>query len=230
MPSIISKYGIYKIQSSIPPFRLYIGSTKDLKRRKRDHFNRLLLNISGHPLIQSHYNEFGKGSLFFEVLEYVENVSQLLDREQFWIDSFDFDLLFNVCPNSSSSKGRTYSDQHKKRLSEIHKKKIISPETREKMRVGRIGLKRNPLSLETKEKMSKARKGIKPATLTCPHCGKIGDPGNSKKNHFDNCKFNPNYVNRKVKQIIICPHCKKEGSGIGAMAQHHFNNCKHKTL
>lgn len=47
------------------------------------------------------------------------------------------------------------------------------------------GLKR---SEETRNRMSAASKGKKMATVTCPHCNKIGGRGNMMRYHFDFCK------------------------------------------
>jgi len=69
------------------------------------------------------------------------------------------------------------------------------------------GIKVGPMSDEQKKKISDGKKleyknkvhhskgvpswnkGIKMPTITCPHCKKVGDKGNMKRWHFDNCKY-----------------------------------------
>jgi hypothetical protein len=58
------------------------------------------------------------------------------------------------------------------------------------------GIKR---SEETKAKMrlaAKNRKTTKP-TVQCPHCDLIGQQGNMKRYHFDNCKHHPDAIQNK---------------------------------
>jgi hypothetical protein len=39
------------------------------------------------------------------------------------------------------------------------------------------------------DKLNKSIAAKKLEKLECPHCSKLSDPGNSKKWHFDNCKY-----------------------------------------
>lgn len=79
-----SRMGIYKI-TNIVSSNFYIGSTKNLKKRFKNHY---------YDLKNRHYNwkmhkekvDYGFDSFVFEILEFVNNVSDLLDREQFYID------------------------------------------------------------------------------------------------------------------------------------------------
>ena len=44
------------------------------------------------------------------------------------------------------------------------------------------------VSEESKKKMSEARKGKPKPKVTCPHCGLTGGNSQMKRYHFDNCK------------------------------------------
>lgn len=61
---------------------------------------------------------------------------------------------------------------------------------------------------------------------TCPHCGTEGQKFGMVRYHFDNCKQNPNYI-QKPKKEYVCPHCNKIGHS-QAMFYWHFDNCKFK--
>ena len=217
--------GVYVIKT-LSGF-MYIGSSENIKRRFGQHISCLKKGVNHNSPLQAYYNEFGKDSLTFEVLEYVEDVSQLLDREQFWIDSFDFDLLFNRCPNSKSAlgakrskearenmsashrgkQGRPHTEETKRKLSIKHKGKTHSIETNEKLRNINLG---KTHSEEYKLKLSLKTRGIKKPPRTEEHSRKISEAKKGIK-----------------KNKVICPHCGKEG-GEPIMKRYHFDRCKLK--
>ncbi len=61
-------------------------------------------------------------------------------------------------------------------------------------------------------------------TKKCEFCEIEVTAGNFQRWHGENCKFNTN----NKRKIMICPHCKKEGSN--NMRRYHFDNCKMKDL
>jgi len=73
--------------------------------------------------------------------------------------------------------------------SEITKQRMRKPKSKEhceNIRLARLG---TSLTQETKDKISaKAIGRILPKT-ECPHCQRMLDPGNYKKNHGDKCKM-----------------------------------------
>lgn len=89
---------------------------------------------------------------------------------------------------------------YKKHMSSAHKGKPSgvkgrkhTPETLERMRRIKLGKK---ASEATKQKMSLALRGRKSATLSCPHCDKVGGIGAMRRWHMDNCSF---------KEVTTCP-------------------------
>jgi hypothetical protein len=75
---------------------------------------------------------------------------------------------------------------HKSIISDTHKGKVLSDETKQKLRKHNLG---KTWSEERKAKYSKTRKG---GTLTrqhyvCTVCGKTGKGPNMKRYHFENC-------------------------------------------
>lgn len=98
-------------------------------------------------------------------------------------------------------RGRTHSEETKKRMSEAHKGKTFSEKTRKKLSEANKGKPRTesqlealrrhnakPRSAESNAKRSAATKGIPQATATCPHCGLTGSKGNIARWHGINCK------------------------------------------
>ena len=61
------KTGIYKIINQING-KFYIGSSKDLSRRKKDHFRLLKKGINHSILLQRAVNKYGLDNFIFEVI------------------------------------------------------------------------------------------------------------------------------------------------------------------
>lgn len=83
----MQKYYIYKIQCTANN-RIYIGQTKNLNRRKREHFGDLRRNQHHSILLQRAFNKYGEESFIHSVIEECtkENVDE---REVYWIDYYD---------------------------------------------------------------------------------------------------------------------------------------------
>lgn len=74
-------------------------------------------------------------------------------------------------------------------------------------------------------------------TISCPHCGKIGDNPGMYSNHIPYCENNPNRRERNKPKpykketkprnvkIVECPHCGTEGRE-NIMKGRHFDYCK----
>jgi hypothetical protein len=109
---------------------------------------------------------------------------------------------------------------------------------------GKNGKPTGPCSDERKNNIKKTR--LQTKKIECQFCGKECDPGNHKRFHGGNCKFNP-YINQQVikerKEIAIksyltqvknnnfnnvkppkgdfkCPYCDKKSNNKGAMNNH----------
>lgn len=86
----------------------YIGSTVvSFKDRITHHRNRLRVNGHKNTYLQRSWNKYGEDSFEFRILEIVNDSNLVLEREQFWIDSFDFDSLYNI--NSLATGGSQFS-------------------------------------------------------------------------------------------------------------------------
>lgn len=78
------KSGIYKIVNLINN-KIYIGSSKNLQHRKRQHFSDLRLNKHRNEHLQRSYNKHGLENFSFTVVEYC-NIDILLEREKYYIE------------------------------------------------------------------------------------------------------------------------------------------------
>lgn len=144
------KSGIYKL---IINGCLYVGSAVNITKRLISHVNHLKRGTHCNIHLQRAFNKYK--SIDFEVIELVENVSDLISREQYYID-----LLYpryNIAPKAGSMLGFKHSKESRKKISTIQKGKKMSDESRARMSVARLGKK---LSLEHRHRISKSKKGV----------------------------------------------------------------------
>lgn len=77
--------GIYRIKN-VENGHSYIGSAKNIAGRWRSHLNTLRTRKKSPPKLQKAWDKYGEAAFVFEVVELCA-VSDLLTREQFYIDS-----------------------------------------------------------------------------------------------------------------------------------------------
>lgn len=88
--------GVYSILNKVNG-KQYIGSTRvSFKDRFRHHVNVLRTNSHKNIYIQRDWNLYKEDCFEFIILEIIENDSDVLLREQFWMESFDFKTLYNI--------------------------------------------------------------------------------------------------------------------------------------
>lgn len=107
--------GIYKI-TCITTNKVYIGSSSNLSRRKKEHFGLLNKGTHGNVYLQSAWNKYGEGLFTFLNIETGIERAKLQERERYWIDyyhslesSFGYNLSYpcdglGVISHSESTK------------------------------------------------------------------------------------------------------------------------------
>lgn len=65
----------------------YVGSSVQTKRRWISHKTQLRRQVHGNPHLQSAWNKYGESAFVFSILEEVQNESDLVMREQYWMDA-----------------------------------------------------------------------------------------------------------------------------------------------
>lgn len=156
------KVGIYKITNLVNN-HIYIGSTVNLYRRKNEHLKELRHNKHYNKHLQNAFNKYGEDNFQFTILEFVFELNNLINREQYWIDYYksnDKNIGYNIREKAENNVNLTTSDETKRRISQINKGKIVSEETKRKLSEINKGKKRKyPVSQETRDKLSNANKG-----------------------------------------------------------------------
>ena len=91
--------GIYMITCTSNN-RCYIGSSIELDRRIYHHKSCLRCNTHKNKHLQNAYNKYGINAFEYEIVAYC-NEDILLELEQFVINCYDFNKLFNINPHAS---------------------------------------------------------------------------------------------------------------------------------
>jgi group I intron endonuclease len=114
--------GVYSITNTINN-KIYVGSTIDLNSRYRTHFYMLSIQRHGNTHLQRAYDLYGFEAFKFEILELVSEDSDLLNREQFYLDFYRKEIKYNILATAGSNLGVEFSEEHKTKLSESNRVK-----------------------------------------------------------------------------------------------------------
>lgn len=85
---------IYKITNTVDN-KCYIGSAKNIVYRWRRHKQLLRKNMYHSILLQRAWNKHKSDSFKFNIIENVEDVKQLVPKEQYYLDLLHPD--YNIC-------------------------------------------------------------------------------------------------------------------------------------
>ena len=160
--------GIYRIRNQVNG-KCYIGSTKNLQKRRRGHFGALRRGKHHNIFLQRAFNKYRKIAFVFEILEQVD-AENLIGREQHYLDTLSPE--YNISPTagtclgchpspetrqkmSKAHKGKPVTEEHRRKLSEALKGRRHSEEHRRKNSEAHVG---HSVSTETRRKMSEAHK------------------------------------------------------------------------
>ena len=223
--------GIYKL-TNLSNERFYVGSAINLSVRKKQHFWHLKSNRHPNKFLQHDFNKCGEQFFVFEILEYVQTLTDLTDIEQRYLNEcFDnTQTCYNICPVAYSRLGTTHSNEAKKKMSNawsVERKKKLIKQSRE-LGLYSMAKEKNPFygkrhSEEAKRKISKAQKGRK---LSEAHKAKI------QKTFFIKYGGAPNKGKRKTaiekyKGMLAQKHRKRiVAINIDTGETEHFNSIR----
>lgn len=188
--------GIYAIRH-LATDRLYIGSAVSFSRRWSRHRHELRKNNHHSPALQAAYNKYGEAAFGYEIVEYVDDRTQLIAREQIWLDFFR--PYYNVQTIAKSALGQKRTDAARAKMSAVQTGKIQSEET--KLKRG-AALKGHIVTEETRAKISAAHTGRKHTAETR---AKISEVQRGRKQ-------DPAFVARRVAAIRATYEAKKEAA------------------
>lgn len=150
--------GIYKITTRTNN-KVYIGSSTNIKQRWYSHLNKLRKNIHPNKHLLNAYNLYGEKDLEFSIIEIIQDLKILIEREQYYLDiylSYDRNIGYNIRTKAETNIGHVVSEEtrQKQRISSSGKKH--SEETKIKISLANKGKK---VSEESKKKISESKKG-----------------------------------------------------------------------
>ena len=156
--------GIYLIKNKVNG-KCYVGQTsRTFETRFNEHFrdlkNNKHLNSNGKPdKLQRAWNKYGEDNFTFDILEIVEDINLLNEKEKYWVDYYDsYYNGYNQTEGGEGTIGYKHTEETKKKISES-----VLGEKNPMYGKNHSGEK-NPMygknhSEETKEKISNTLKG-----------------------------------------------------------------------
>lgn len=169
--------GIYVIQNIVNN-KIYIGSSVNMHKRRISHYNCLRRGVHNNVKLQNAFNKYGESNFTFSVIECIKDKSNLIEREQVWLDFFKPE--YNICPSAN--------------------KLIVSEETKLRLSLSHIG---NKHTEESKKKIGAASKGNKyraGVKLSEEHKKAISNAVIGKRGRKG--KDNPLYGKKRPKEVI----------------------------
>jgi GIY-YIG catalytic domain/NUMOD3 motif len=114
------KIGVYSITNLVNGKR-YIGSSTNIKGRFCTHKKQLNKGIHHNPKLQAAWNKHGEESFRFDIVDYCEDVEELIVWEQQWIDSLK--PFYNVRLQAHTNYGLKRSPEICKKIGDAQRGK-----------------------------------------------------------------------------------------------------------
>lgn len=93
--------GVYKITNSITS-KYYIGYTKDIYKRFKEHRNTLKNGNHQNIILQRSYNKYTSETFIFEILHKFNNIEDAKNKELEYLQNLEIrDMLYNIHYNNS---------------------------------------------------------------------------------------------------------------------------------
>jgi group I intron endonuclease len=172
------KAGVYLIRN-LWNGKIYIGSSQDVEERWKQHTSKL--NRGTHPSrkLLNAWRKYGPSGFEFRIIELC-NESQLLEREQYWIDTtLAFPLGYNSRPKAESCLGYKRGSptaEHRRKNAEAHTgsnnpnwNKPRSEETKHRIAKAQKGRPRKSHSEKTRNQMSESQRARYKNGITDEH-------------------------------------------------------------
>lgn len=138
--------GIYRIKN-LTNGKVYIGSAAHIPRRLWVHGWMLRRGKHHNVVLQRSWDRDGEAAFAFEAVEIVEDRTQLLVREQHWIDaeqSASDQRGYNLCPVAGSRAGVKMPPGFSEKIAAVHRGRAKSNATRKRMAAAAKGRKNTP--------------------------------------------------------------------------------------
>lgn len=164
--------GVYRWVNNLNG-KTYVGSGVNLAKRLGSYYNKKELSRNPRPILDA-LLKYGYNNFTLEILEYCPKTI-LLEREQFYLDLLvpEYNILKHAYSllgfkHSQESieklKAKIISPEHKEILSAVHKGKLVSDETKNKLAAATASYRKNnpltPEALANIKAKTLAREGV----------------------------------------------------------------------
>lgn len=164
--------GVYRWVNNLNG-KTYVGSGVNLAKRLGSYYNEKELSRNPRPILDA-LLKYGYNNFTLEILEYCPKTI-LLEREQFYLDLLvpEYNILKHAYSllgfkHSQESieklKAKIISPEHKEILSAVHKGKLVSDETKNKLAAATASYRKNnpltPEALANIKAKTLAREGV----------------------------------------------------------------------
>lgn len=164
--------GVYRWVNNLNG-KTYVGSGVNLAKRLGSYYNEKELSRNPRPILDA-LLKYGYNNFTLEILEYCPK-TVLLEREQFYLDLLvpEYNILKHAYSllgfkHSQESieklKAKIISPEHKEILSAVHKGKLVSDETKNKLAAATASYRKNnpltPEALANIKAKTLAREGV----------------------------------------------------------------------
>lgn len=119
----LNKSGIYYIKCLVNN-KIYIGQSKNIRKRFNVHKFYLRNDKNGNPYLQSAWNKYGENNFEFVVIEFC-NEEILSEKEIYYIEKYKSmynENGYNICPGGHHC---SVSEETKKKMSKSHTKNAV---------------------------------------------------------------------------------------------------------
>jgi group I intron endonuclease len=117
---------------------MYVGSAVAVNRRWSAHRNLLSKQCHYNTRLQRAYNKYGADTFDWEIIQFVDDKTNLISREQFWIDFFK--PTYNGRPIANSPLGTKASIETRAKMSASAKKRGFSEEHKKNISLAKKGV------------------------------------------------------------------------------------------
>ena len=112
--------GVYKITNLVDG-KFYIGSSKNIEGRWCTHRKELNTGCHNNQHLQNAWNKYGEKSFKFEVIEEVNDLDKIRERENYYIKftkCYDHSIGYNMLDDATIGIGVSHSLEVKQKISE----------------------------------------------------------------------------------------------------------------
>lgn len=107
----INKSFVYRWTNKVNG-KTYLGSTSNAKSRLQTYYDNYTLNLINMPIYKA-ILKYGHSNFIFDIIEYCDS-AETVQKEQYYLDRFDFD--YNVLEKANSSLGYKHNSETIKKM------------------------------------------------------------------------------------------------------------------